>query len=153
MFLGCRSCGESRCSFKCLFCRLFSKLQKSCNLTQRYYLISIAWLQPCMTVVPSGSTDLKGYIWLSLSLFLCLCSVLSKETGITVVAVCLTYDLFIFNKVITEHFYYCRSSCLSWKNQDLFDGVKWLCKKAYVHMPYISKNARTVVCPVIVAQW
>lgn len=40
-----------------------------------------------------------GGVWLGLALFLCLLSVLCKEQGITVVAVCLTYDLFIFHQV------------------------------------------------------
>lgn len=36
---------------------------------------------------------------LLLSLLLCLCSMLSKEQGITVLAVCLCYEYFITNKV------------------------------------------------------
>ena len=32
-------------------------------------------------------------------LFLCLCSVLSKEQGVTVIALCLCYDFFIVHKV------------------------------------------------------
>ncbi len=34
-----------------------------------------------------------------LSLLCCVCSVLSKEQGITVIAVCYTYDLFIVRNV------------------------------------------------------
>ena len=34
-----------------------------------------------------------------MSCALCLCSVLSKEQGITVVAVCVVYDFFILHKV------------------------------------------------------
>ena len=40
-----------------------------------------------------------GLKWLALSMLLCLCSALSKETGITVVAVCIIYDCFIMNTV------------------------------------------------------
>ena len=39
-------------------------------------------------------------LWLSLSLSLSVCAMLSKEQGITVIAVCLTYDFFIIQKVI-----------------------------------------------------
>ena len=38
---------------------------------------------------------------------ICLCSALSKEQGITVVAVCLTYDFFIVHKVNFSCFCYC----------------------------------------------
>lgn len=41
-------------------------------------------------------------LWLSLSLCLSVCAMLSKEQGITVIAVCLTYDFFIIQKVITN---------------------------------------------------
>ena len=39
-------------------------------------------------------------LWLSLSLCLSVCAMLSKEQGITVIAVCLTYDFFIVQKVV-----------------------------------------------------
>ena len=39
---------------------------------------------------------------MAVCLVCCLCSVLSKEQGITVVAVCVTYDLFIVHQV--KHF-------------------------------------------------
>ena len=41
-----------------------------------------------------------GSKWLLLTLFVCLLSVLCKEQGITVVAVCITYDLFIMHQVL-----------------------------------------------------
>lgn len=37
--------------------------------------------------------------WFILSLVSCVCSVLSKEQGITVLAVCICYDFFIHHKV------------------------------------------------------
>ena len=40
-----------------------------------------------------------GLKWLLLSMFLCLCSFLSKEQGITSLAVCLAYECFIVLKV------------------------------------------------------
>lgn len=40
-----------------------------------------------------------GWSWLLLTLLLCILSVLSKEVGITVVAICLTYDIFLARKV------------------------------------------------------
>ncbi len=40
-----------------------------------------------------------GVKWLVLSLLCCLLSVLSKEQGITAIAVCITYDIFIFHQV------------------------------------------------------
>ena len=50
----------------------------------------------------------SGLRWLVLTMLLCLCSVLSKETGITVLAVCLMYECFILNTVsliIYKHFH------------------------------------------------
>ena len=41
----------------------------------------------------------SGVKWLVVSLLFCFCSVLSKEQGITAVAVCFTYDVFIAQKV------------------------------------------------------
>ena len=41
---------------------------------------------------------------LVLSLVLCLCSALSKEMGITVVAIFMVYEFFILNKVILHHY-------------------------------------------------
>ena len=46
--------------------------------------------------VPRSTAGLK---WVCLSLIMCFCSVLSKEQGITAVAVCLTYDVFIARNV------------------------------------------------------
>lgn len=43
--------------------------------------------------------DSIGNKWLALSLTLCLLSVLSKEQGLTAVAVCFLYDIFIHNQV------------------------------------------------------
>ena len=43
---------------------------------------------------------LSGYKWLALSLLFCFSSLLSKEQGITAVAVCFTYDVFIAQKVV-----------------------------------------------------
>ena len=40
--------------------------------------------------------------WLSLSLLLTVCAMLSKEQGITVAALCLTYDFFVAQNVIDE---------------------------------------------------
>ena len=40
-----------------------------------------------------------GHKWLGVTLLLAVCSVLSKEQGITVVAVCLTFDVFLAQKV------------------------------------------------------
>lgn len=45
------------------------------------------------------SASLSDWKYLFLSAVFCLCSVLSKEQGITGVAVCLTYDIFIAQKV------------------------------------------------------
>ncbi len=44
-------------------------------------------------------TLITEYGWLLLSLVCCVCSVLSKEQGITVLALCGTYDLFIARNV------------------------------------------------------
>ena len=41
----------------------------------------------------------SGGWWLAVTLMFCLCSVLSKEQGITVVAVCVTYEFFVLYKV------------------------------------------------------
>ena len=41
----------------------------------------------------------SGYKWLVLSLVLCGCSALSKETGITAVALCLTLDYSFIQQV------------------------------------------------------
>ena len=54
-----------------------------------------------------GLVDLRllsiaDWKYLLASLVLCLCSVLSKEQGITGVAVCLTYDVFIAQKVTKD---------------------------------------------------
>ena len=38
-----------------------------------------------------------------MSLLMCFCSVLSKEQGITAIAVCMAYDLFIAQKVTESH--------------------------------------------------
>jgi tetratricopeptide (TPR) repeat protein len=43
------------------------------------------------------TSSVKSLLFLVLSLFLCLCSVLSKEQGITVLAVCLSYEYFIIH--------------------------------------------------------
>ena len=43
--------------------------------------------------------SVSGVKWLVVSLLFCFCSVLSKEQGITAVAVCFTYDVFITQKV------------------------------------------------------
>ena len=36
---------------------------------------------------------------MAVSILFCLCSALSKEQGLTVTAVCLIYDIFVFQKV------------------------------------------------------
>ena len=41
----------------------------------------------------------SGGWWFAVTLMFCLCSVLSKEQGITVVAVCVTYEFFVLYKV------------------------------------------------------
>ena len=40
-----------------------------------------------------------GAAWFVLSMVMCVLSVVSKEQGFTVVAVCLTYDVFLVSKV------------------------------------------------------
>lgn len=45
-----------------------------------------------------------GLKWLLVTLLLILCSVLSKEIGITAVALCLIYDFFIVHKVSSRNF-------------------------------------------------
>ncbi len=45
--------------------------------------------------------SLTGYRWLVLSLVLCTCSALSKETGITAIAVCLAMDYLLIQQVVT----------------------------------------------------
>lgn len=45
------------------------------------------------------SPSAAGFKWVCLSLVMCFCSVLSKEQGITAIAVCLTYDVFIARNV------------------------------------------------------
>ena len=43
----------------------------------------------------------SGWGWAGLALLLAVCSVLSKEQGVTVVAVCFTIDVFLIQKVRT----------------------------------------------------
>ena len=45
---------------------------------------------------------LAGNRWLALTVLFTLCSALSKEQGITVVAVCVVYDFFCLQKVQCE---------------------------------------------------
>ncbi len=49
--------------------------------------------------------SLTGYQWLALSLVLCTCSALSKETGITAIAVCLAMDYLLIQQVIIVTLY------------------------------------------------
>ena len=42
--------------------------------------------------------------WLCLSMLLCLCATLSKETGFTAVAVCIVLDYFIEHKVYNYNY-------------------------------------------------
>ena len=56
--------------------------------------------QACHSLL-SFSLDHKRLV---LSLVLCLCSALSKEMGITVVAIFMVYEFFILNKVILHHY-------------------------------------------------
>lgn len=44
-------------------------------------------------------SGLSAAAWLSLSLCLSVCAMLSKEQGITVTAICLVYDFFIAQQV------------------------------------------------------
>ena len=53
---------------------------------------------PASTFAPA-----PGHGHLIRCLVFMLCSVASKELGITVVGVCLTYDLFLVNKVINKN--------------------------------------------------
>lgn len=41
-------------------------------------------------------------MWLSVSVCLSVCAMLSKEQGITSLALCLIYDLFIFSQVYSN---------------------------------------------------
>ena len=47
----------------------------------------------------SATASPAGWSWMLLTFLLCMLSVLSKEVGITVVAICLTYDVFLARKV------------------------------------------------------
>ena len=53
----------------------------------------------CMIMI--SAAGMSRALCLSLSLSLSVCAMLSKEQGITIVAVCLVYDFFIVQKVIT----------------------------------------------------
>ena len=48
---------------------------------------------------PPFSLYQQGWQWVSLTLLIAVCSVLSKEQGVTVVAVCFTIDVFLIQKV------------------------------------------------------
>jgi len=43
---------------------------------------------------------LTGWKWMAFTMLFTLCSLLSKEQGITAVAVCFSYDIFIEQKVV-----------------------------------------------------
>lgn len=62
----------------------------------RHYNLTLCVLEHSFLVLTAVGT-------LSLSLFLCVCSVLSKEQGVTVLALCLCYEFFLVHMVIKTH--------------------------------------------------
>ena len=56
---------------------------------------------------------LTGWKWMAFTMLLTLCSLLSKEQGITAVAACFGYDICIEQKVVCMISSHCRSYALT----------------------------------------
>ena len=72
---------------------MFQKIILSSD--KRYVLIVIVNVG-----IITGLAGLTRWHWIGLCLLFTSCSVLSKEQGLTVMAVCVVYDFFLLQKVV-----------------------------------------------------
>ncbi len=75
-----------------LYCYVYTDIvciQYLCILCARY----------CTPLMLTALAYTPVSVWLLVSLLCCVCATLSKETGLTGLALCLVYDLCVVNKV------------------------------------------------------
>ena len=69
------------------------------------HALHVVWAYGIVTLIVIQENErifvmLTGWKWMAFTMLFTLCSLLSKEQGITAVAVCFSYDIFIEQKVV-----------------------------------------------------